>query len=140
MTRIGNKKIITEEDQGFISFHVAGAEKAQFSSTGAFLDSVNGIQFRSLTGGVSSVTAASATSAGSTSATTSTTVGLTGVCIAHGLAAAPTLYGVISATSATAVADLVGKWVTADASYITVSFAAAVTASKPYSYNWYAAP
>lgn len=140
MTRIASKKVITEEDQGFISFHIAGSEVAKFSGTGAFTDTVNGTTFRSLTSGVSSVTAASAATAGSTSATTSTTIGLSGVSIAHGLAAAPTVFGAVAATSATGLAEILGRYVTADASYITVSFCQSFTASKPYSFNWYAAP
>ncbi len=140
MTRIGSNSVDPELDQGQITFFTAGVARAAIDGLGNFTNTAGGLTFRGLTGGAYSVTSASAASAGSTSSVSSTTVALSGVSIPHSLGSTPTLFGAEATNAQAGLADILGAYVTADSSFVTVNYAQSFTASKIYTFSWYAAP
>lgn len=132
MTVIGGKHIDTSASQQTIVFSIAGTEAARITGTRVFQDA-NAIPFRGLAGATTSITSGSAATAGGTS-------GLSSFTIAHGLAATPTIYGVEPSGVQSALASLLGAYVTADATNVYYNTVASVTATKQYDFSWYAAP
>jgi hypothetical protein len=60
--------------------------------------------------------------------------------IAHSLGLTPTNFDATPATSAAALVDLLGYYVTADGTNVYVNTVASVTASKAYGFQWWAGP
>lgn len=136
--KITSRRIATEENQGQIILEIGGSTVATFSNgTVAFAVSATdqgGVgRLVGITGGTYAVTAASAATAGSTSA-------LTAFVIPHTLGVLPTNFNVAAADAETAGVFLLGTYVTATSSDVSLNSIAAFTASAPYSLQWWATP
>ncbi len=131
MTVITGKSVDTAAGQNTIIFQAtAGTEAVRITGTGVMLNSAS-IPVRAMAGATTSITSASASTAGGTSA-------LSAFQIPHGLAATPIVYGVEPANTQSALAGLLGAYVTADATNVYYNTTASVSASKQYDFNWFA--
>lgn len=134
MTVITERGIVGEDSTGLILFKTGGTERLRVNSTGAvtFAADTSGATIRGSVGGSATITSASAA--------TDSASALSSFQIPHGLAATPTIFGAIPATSAAALASLLGAYVAADATNVYYRTVASVTASKAYGFQWFAQP
>ena len=137
--RFTSKEIFTEENQGKITFETGGTVRLTIPQSGVAVWSTSatdqsGARLVGLTGGTAAVSSASAATAGGTS-------GLSAINIAHGLAAAPTNFGVAPANArSTILQSIGGYYITADATYVNIYPTTAMSASDVYSWQWWASP
>ena len=136
MTRIGTKHIDPAADQGQITFYSGATAYMTMTPDGvvkfATAKDTNGVGIKGLTGGIASISAATAATAGSTSA-------LSSFQIPHGLGSTPTIFDVQPGNLKAAGAELLGAWITADATNLYFNTASSVTAASAYNFNWTAA-
>lgn len=135
MTVITSKKVIQEESQGSIVFKTNDTTRMTITHGGAINFAADGKTLATINGSVGGQ--ATITSA---SASTDSASALSSFQIAHGLAATPTVFLAVPASSAAALASLLGAYVTADATYVRYNTVASVTASKAYAFDWFAQP
>lgn len=137
--KITGRRIAPEENQGQIVLEVGGTTVATFSSTNvaysiSATDSTGVGRIVGITGGTYSVSSASAATAGSTSA-------LSAVTITHSLGVLPTTFGTQPANARAALAGLLGTYITATSSALTLSVASTgLSATDYYQWQWWAAP
>ncbi len=140
MTRISDKAVDTEIDQGFVTIYTSGSERARFAGTGVAIYAVSatdqsGVRIVGITGGTAAVSSATAASAsGGTS-------GMSAINIPHGLAAAPTNFGVQPGNARSAILQSIGGYyMTADATNVNIFPTTALSASDVYVWQWWASP
>lgn len=139
MTRISENQVNSELDQGRVTIYTGGSERLRFQQSGTAVWSVSatdqsGVRVVGITGGTATaITSGSAATAGGTSALSSFT-------IAHGLSVTPTNFNVAPADAQAALVPLLGSYVTADGTNVYLNTVSAVTASKAYTFQWWASP